>query len=98
LPKKSFKIGKSLHKYQTLIAQKFHARRSTKAKRIDEGLRAPLAKSTKQWLNQPNRFDLPDVDTPKQAQETSRTIEPQRLTHSQIKQRLSHHRRMGVTH
>ena len=38
-------------------AKRFHARLSTMAKHIDEGLRAPLAKSTEQWLAQPNRFD-----------------------------------------
>ena len=31
-------------------AQKFHARRSPRAKRIDEGLKAPIAKSTEQWM------------------------------------------------
>ena len=38
-------------------AQRFHAKRSKRAKLIDEGLRAPLAKSTEQWMAQPNRFD-----------------------------------------
>ena len=58
--------GRGGHGYgQIRRAQKFHARRSNRAKRIDEGLRAPLAKSTEQWLAQPNRFDLPNVDTPK---------------------------------
>jgi hypothetical protein len=68
-------------------AQRFHARRSNRAKRIDEGLRAPLAKSPEQWMQQPNRFDLPDVDTPKQStkqeekhQENTRTFEPKPLT------------------
>ena len=45
--------------------QRIHARRSNRAKKIDESLRAPLAKSSEQWLKQPNRFDIPNVDTPK---------------------------------
>ena len=86
-------------------AQKFHARRSPRAKHIDEGLRAPLAKSTEQWMQQPNRFDLPNVDTPKQSekqeekhQETAKTFEPKPLTHNRIKQRLAMHKVLGVTH
>jgi hypothetical protein len=78
--------------------QRFHARRSNRAKRIDEGLRAPIAKTPEQWMQQPNRFDIPDVDTPKQStkqqekqEETARTFEPKPLTHNQIKQRLPMH-------
>jgi hypothetical protein len=47
-------------------AQRIHARRSSRAKKVDEGLKAPLAGSFEQWNAQPNRFDLPNVDTPKQ--------------------------------
>ena len=86
-------------------AQRFHARRSNRAKLIDEGLRAPLAKSTEQWMQQPNRFDIPDVDTPKQSAKqeekspkNAMTFEPKPLTHSQIKQRLAYHKLYGVTH
>ena len=84
--------------------QRFHARRSNRAKRIDEGLRAPLAKSPEQWMQQPNRLDLPDVDTPKeqethdkQEQKQQETIkfEPKPLTRSQIKQRLAIHKLYG---
>lgn len=46
-------------------AKRIHARRSARAKRIDEGLKAPIAGSVRQWINMPNRFDLPTVDTPK---------------------------------
>lgn len=45
----------------------FHSHRSRHAKRIDEGLRAPFAKSESQWLQQPNRFDIPEVDAPKKS-------------------------------
>lgn len=86
-------------------AQRFHARRNPRAKRIDEGLRAPTAKSFEQWNEQPNRFDLPNVDTPKQStkqednhQEKTITFEPKPLTHSQFQQRLAMHKLYGVTH
>ncbi len=46
-------------------ARRVQARRSPHAKAIDEGLKAPIAKNVDQWLNQPNRFDLPNVDTNK---------------------------------
>lgn len=77
--------------------QRIHARRSSRAKHIDEALKAPLAKSPKQWLAQPNRFDLPDVDTPKK-QEQDKPFEPRTLSHSEIQQRLNYHRFYGVTH
>lgn len=44
--------------------QRVHNRRSNKAKKIDESLRAPTAETPEQWLQQPNRYDFPDVDTP----------------------------------
>ena len=46
-------------------AKRIHARRSARAKKIDESLKAPLAGSFEQWNAQPNRFDLPHVDAPK---------------------------------
>ena len=51
--------------------QRVHARRSPRAKQIDESLRAPLAKTSEQWVAQPNRYDIPDVDTPKQGNTAS---------------------------
>jgi hypothetical protein len=85
--------------------QRVHARRSSRAKKTDESLRAPIAKTPEQWLRQPNRFDIPDVDTPKQSAKQQEEkhqenvkFEPKSLTHSQIKQRLAHHRLYGVTH
>jgi hypothetical protein len=41
------------------------ARRSGWAKHIDSSLKAPKARSVDEWLNAPNRFDLPNVDTNK---------------------------------
>jgi hypothetical protein len=82
------------------------AARTRHARRIDEALKAPRAKTPEQWMRQPNRFDLPDIDTPKQSdkqqeeqhQETAKAFEPKPLTHSQIKQRLAVHRLYGNTH
>ena len=51
--------------------RRFHAHRSFRAKKIDESLRAPIAKSSEQWLRQPNRFDIPDVDAPKRNDDDS---------------------------
>jgi hypothetical protein len=31
----------------------------------DDGLKAPRARTAEQWLAHPNRFDIPNVDTPK---------------------------------
>ena len=50
--------------------QRFHARRSPLARHIDEGLKAPIAKTPEQWLAKPNRFDIPEVDAPKKSEET----------------------------
>jgi hypothetical protein len=55
--------GKSCYGIRRL--QRIHARRSSRAKKIDEALNAPLAKTPEQWLAQPNRLDIPKVDTPK---------------------------------
>jgi hypothetical protein len=88
-------------------AQRVHARRSNRAKRIDESLRAPIAKTPEQWLAQPNRFDVPDVDTPNtvsKEEQDRRLAEIRRLeavrplTRSQIKRRLAYHKLCGVTH
>lgn len=72
------------------------------AKHIDERLKAPTAKSFEQWNAQPNRFDLPNVDTPKHStwqeekhQETAQ-FEPKPLTHSQFTQRLNMHKYYGT--
>lgn len=50
--------------------QRVHGRRSGLARQIDESMRAPIAKSAKEWLAQPNRLDFPDVDTPKLSDES----------------------------
>jgi hypothetical protein len=42
-----------------------HDRRSNRARCIDEGLGAPIAKTPEQWIQQSNRYDIPDVGTPK---------------------------------
>ena len=57
--------GKSKGNYSVRKAKRIHAKRSPMAKHIDERLKAPTAKSFEQWNAQPNRFDLPNVDTPK---------------------------------
>lgn len=57
--------GKSKSNYGIRKAHRIHARRTPMAKHIDERLKAPTAKSFEQWNAPPNRFDLPNVDTPK---------------------------------
>lgn len=90
-------------------AQRFHARRSNRAKRIDESLRAPIAKSAEQWMSQPNRFDLPDVDTPttksqeEKDAELRRQLERFEANHPpsslrQIRANLARHKLYGTTH
>lgn len=69
--------GHSKGSYGIRKLQRFHARRSNKAKRIDEGLRAPIAKTPEQWMQQPNQFDIPNVDTPKKS--TNKQEEPQAM-------------------
>jgi hypothetical protein len=61
--------GKSKGSYGIRKLQRIHARRSNRAKRIDEALRAPIAKSPEQWMQQPNRFDIPNIDTPKKSKD-----------------------------
>ena len=46
-------------------AQQIHASRSQKARIMDESLKAPLAKNEEEWKKNPNRLDLPYVDTPR---------------------------------
>lgn len=46
--------------------------RSFRAKITDAGLKAPIAKSIEQWMDAPNRFDLPEVDEPKEAPSVSK--------------------------
>lgn len=41
--------------------------RSFRAKITDAGLKAPIAKSIVQWMDAPNRFDLPEVDDQKES-------------------------------
>jgi hypothetical protein len=61
----------------TRRVRSFQAHRSLNAQRIDEGLKAPRARTTEQWLAHPNRFDIPDVDTPKkQEQQQDKPFEP----------------------
>jgi hypothetical protein len=61
--------GKQKGSYNIRRLQRVHARRSKRAKRVDESLKAPIAKTPEQWLAQPNRFDVPDVDTPNSKKE-----------------------------
>lgn len=90
-------------------AQRVHAHRSKKAKRIDESLRAPIAKSPEQWMQQPNRFDLPDVDTPNgkvsKREQDKRLAEIRQLeascsrsSHRRFRANLNAHKLYGVTH
>ena len=90
-------------------AKRIHARRSARAKKIDESLKAPLAKSDEQRLAQPNRFDVPDVDTPKDTvskeeqdrrfQETNRFESHQSPTsHSRFRANLNAHKLSGNTY
>ena len=83
--------------------QRVHARRSSRAKKIDEALKAPIAKTPEQWLAQPNRFDIPEVDTPKksenkQEETASPAFEPSRISHREFMERLSRHKHSGETH
>jgi hypothetical protein len=52
-------------------AKRVQARRSAHAKAVDAGLTAPKAKSVEQWLSAPNRYDIPDIDTPKKSSRVS---------------------------
>jgi hypothetical protein len=80
--------------------QRYHAHRTSRAKKIDESFRAPLAKSSEEWLAQPNRFDVPDVDTPKHREEPERKIEPiiQHSSLRQVRANLARHKLYGNTH
>jgi hypothetical protein len=89
--------------------QQLHRSRSNRAKRIDESLRAPMAKSAEQWMLQPNRFDVTDVDTPSdkasREEQERRFAEINRLeayrvrvSRRDFRQRLNMHKYGGVTH
>lgn len=56
---------KILPKRPSVKALRIHSKRSKTARAIDESLRAPIAESEEQWENNPNRYDLPNVDTPR---------------------------------
>jgi hypothetical protein len=86
--------------------QRVHAHRSSRAKKIDESLRAPLAKSDDEWLAHPNRFDVPDVDTPKKSEEKDeeqrRQFERFEANHSssslrEVRANLARHKLYGNT-
>jgi hypothetical protein len=85
--------------------QRIHNRRSKRAKQIDEGLKAPIAKTPEQWMAQPNRFDFPDVDTPKKDDDLERQLEKHEAnrlssshSHRRFRTNLNAHRLCGVTH
>jgi hypothetical protein len=59
--------------------RRFHAHRSKRARKIDESLRAPIAKTSEQWLANPNRFDIPNVDTPKRKDDSLDKIAEERM-------------------
>jgi hypothetical protein len=78
-------------------AKHAHNLRSNRAKCIDEGLRATIAKSEAQWLAQPNRFDLPDIDTPEETEEPSaRPQEPSPVGSREFRERLNMHKYCGT--
>jgi predicted HicB family RNase H-like nuclease len=71
--------GRKPHKPYGLAPRRVHAARSLHARKVDERLKAPIAKTPEQWKAQSNRFDLPDIDTPKasgRSQEPKHEDEP----------------------
>jgi hypothetical protein len=68
-------------------AQRVHARRSNRAKRIDESLRAPIAKTPEQWLQQPNSLTFQTLTRQIRFQKKNRTDVSQKL----IGQKLTVH-------
>jgi len=54
----------NLNRRQEKRAKEIHRSRSEKSKRIDDRKRAEIANSFSQWKENPDRFDLPNVDTP----------------------------------
>lgn len=58
-------------------------RRSQMAREIGESLDAPRARTENQWLRQPNKFDIPNIDTPKSLNEKT---EPKRNYQSRFPQ------------
>jgi hypothetical protein len=100
--------GHSKGNYSLQKIQRAHSRRSNRAKCIDESLRAPIAKTPEQWLTQPNRFDFPNVDTPKdmvsKEEQERRLAEIKRFeathssnSHGKIRHRLNMHKNSGIT-
>jgi len=70
-------------------AKRVQAKRSSWAKHIDECLKAPMAKSPEEWMANPNRLDLPNVDMNKPKKETkSMNVDENRITISQFKDEL----------
>ena len=67
--RESPKRNRGSYANQLRKARQVQASRSAWAKHIDERLKAPKAKDVEQWLNAPNRFDLPNVDTNKPKKE-----------------------------
>ena len=78
--------------------QRVHSHRTSRAKRIDEALRAPLAKSDDEWLAEPNRFDVPDLDTPKHREEPTTQPTFQHSSLTQVRANLARHKLYGNTH
>lgn len=49
------------------------ASRSKKAKALDSVLKAPLAETDDQWMNNPSHYDWPNLDTPKPKEQSIET-------------------------
>src|SRR4030067_2807885 len=96
----SYRDGREGFYGNTRRLQRVHSHRTSQAKLIDESLRAPLAKNDEEWLAQSNRFDVPDVDTPKHREEPERKIEPiiQHSSLTQVRANLARHKLYGNTH
>ena len=62
-----YKGYRGFHKGNMTISSVVEAQqmRSPTAQRIDAQRRAPIAKNEEEWINAPNRTDLPGVDTPR---------------------------------
>jgi hypothetical protein len=54
------------------VAQKRHAERSERAQHVDEEYNAPIAPDYETWQKNPNRYDLPGVDTIPQSERDRR--------------------------
>jgi hypothetical protein len=85
---------------------RFHARRSSHARDIDEGVRAPLAKIESQWMNAPNRYDIKGVDAPfadekakaEQEKRLKEAMNPMKHGQSRLEAVLATRRRYGNSH